>query len=255
MEEKGEFEPRPEVKPADQVPLPQKKANPTTGILCVVFALIALGLGGYIIYDKTLVKTPGGAKCIMAAEEKEKSGEKSAADLNVTGFSAITSLGSIYVSKTGDVYLNPYMESSKFSFANASGIGTKGTYTFKGEDFGTNFYADDNNETSFEAYKIDVSNIVAIGDAGSGNGNMQRSVLLIDASGNLNILSAMPKWSTTKNAFEYENIKGELQKNVEGYTNVASSYIVDEGSGMDTMLFLRDGSQKVLDHTLLEHLN
>ena len=49
MEEKGEFEQRPEVKPADQVPLPQKKANPITGILCVIFALVALGLGGWIL--------------------------------------------------------------------------------------------------------------------------------------------------------------------------------------------------------------
>lgn len=254
MEEKGEFEPRPEVKPADQVPLPQKKANPTTGILCVVFALVALGLGGFIIYDKMLVSA-GAPKCVTAETEvKEETGEKSAADLNVTGFSTVTSLGSIYVSKTGDVYLNPYMEGSEFSFANASEIGTKGTYMFKGEDFGTNFYTD-GNEISLEAYRIDVSNIVAIGDAGSGKGNTQRNILLIDASGNLNILSAMPRWSTTKNAFEYENIKGELQKNVEGYTNVAGSYIVDEGSGMNTMLFLRDGGQMILDHTLLEHLN
>lgn len=63
MDEKGEFEQRPEVKPASSVPLPKEKASPALKILCVVFALIALGLGGYIAYDK-LTTTQDVANCI-----------------------------------------------------------------------------------------------------------------------------------------------------------------------------------------------
>ena len=68
MEEKGEFEQRPEVKPADQVPLPQKKANPITGILCVIFALVALGLGGYLLYDKVFRAWGGAINCKITPE-------------------------------------------------------------------------------------------------------------------------------------------------------------------------------------------
>lgn len=53
MGEKGEFEQRPEVKPASSVPLPKEKASPAVKILCAIFALIALCACGYIVYDKT----------------------------------------------------------------------------------------------------------------------------------------------------------------------------------------------------------
>lgn len=73
MEEKGEFERRPEVKPAEQVPLPQKKASPVMGILCGLFAIVAVGLGSYIIYDKFI--EPTDTKCVTKTAE-----EASAAD-------------------------------------------------------------------------------------------------------------------------------------------------------------------------------
>ena len=68
MEEKGEFEERPEVKPAVQVPLPQRKASPVMGILCGLFALVAVGLGSYIIYDKFI--EPTDTKCITKTTEE-----------------------------------------------------------------------------------------------------------------------------------------------------------------------------------------
>ena len=68
MEEKGEFEERPEVKPAVQLPLPQRKASPVMGILCGLFALVAVGLGSYIIYDKFI--EPTDTKCITKTTEE-----------------------------------------------------------------------------------------------------------------------------------------------------------------------------------------
>ncbi len=68
MKEKGEFERRPEVKPAEQVPLPQKKASPVMGILCGLFAIVAVGLGGYIIYDKFI--EPTDTKCVTKTTEE-----------------------------------------------------------------------------------------------------------------------------------------------------------------------------------------
>lgn len=58
MEMKGEFEQRPEVRPADQIPLPKAKANPLPWILCVV---LALAVGGLIIWK--LTDAGGQAKC------------------------------------------------------------------------------------------------------------------------------------------------------------------------------------------------
>ena len=61
-------EERPEVKPAVQVPLPQRKASPVMGILCGLFALVAVGLGSYIIYDKFI--EPTDTKCITKTTEE-----------------------------------------------------------------------------------------------------------------------------------------------------------------------------------------
>ncbi|MDO4220183.1 MAG: hypothetical protein Q4D22_03065 [Candidatus Saccharibacteria bacterium] len=73
MEEKGEFEQRPEVKPADSIPLPKAKPSPVLKVLCVVFALIAIGACGYIVYDKVNSgkKDDGKPEILTPPEKKE----------------------------------------------------------------------------------------------------------------------------------------------------------------------------------------
>ena len=113
MEEKGEFERRPEVKPAEQVPLPQKKASPVMGILCGFFAIVAVGLGGYIIYDKFI--EPTDTKCVTKTTEEapvtdnfaetNKGAKKILQDVisELTTFS--TSFGRFRLEKTYDSYV------------------------------------------------------------------------------------------------------------------------------------------------------
>ena len=78
MEEKGEFEQRPEVRPADQIPLPKAKPSPALKILCTVFALIAFCACGYIVYDivfathKPVILTPPEKKELTEAEVDEE---------------------------------------------------------------------------------------------------------------------------------------------------------------------------------------
>ena len=69
MGEKGEFEQRPEVKPASSIPLPKEKASPAIKILCVIFALVALGLGGFIVYDKLVAKDGDVQECTEVADD------------------------------------------------------------------------------------------------------------------------------------------------------------------------------------------
>lgn len=71
MEEKGEFEARPEARPAESVALPRAKASPVTKILCFVFALIAVGLGAFILYDKVINPFIGKAHPCPVKFEKE----------------------------------------------------------------------------------------------------------------------------------------------------------------------------------------
>ena len=58
----GEFEQRPEVKPADEIPFSKPKASKTPWILCAILLIIVLGLGGFLLYDKVLSKKDDGNK-------------------------------------------------------------------------------------------------------------------------------------------------------------------------------------------------
>jgi len=71
MEQKGEFEQRPEVKPADQVPFSRPKASPLPWILCAVFAVAAVGMGVFLVLGGTK-KDEGKTNCVTTAENQEK---------------------------------------------------------------------------------------------------------------------------------------------------------------------------------------
>ena len=76
MEEKGEFEQRSEMKPAESMDLPKAKASPVAKSLCVFFALIAVGLGAFILYDKVINPTMGSTtKCDQSSKEADKTAE------------------------------------------------------------------------------------------------------------------------------------------------------------------------------------
>lgn len=69
MEQKGEFEQRPEIKPAAEVPLPKAKANPLPWIICVV---LLIALGGVVAWK---FLDQGGTKCETPATGEKASGD------------------------------------------------------------------------------------------------------------------------------------------------------------------------------------
>lgn len=76
MEQKGEFEQRPEVKPADQVPFSRPKASPLPWVLCAVFAVAAVGMGVFLAIGG-MKKDEGKTNCVTTAENQEKEGPQS----------------------------------------------------------------------------------------------------------------------------------------------------------------------------------
>lgn len=71
MEEKGEFEQRSEMRPADSVDLPKAKAGGGVKALCVFLALVAVGLGAFILYDKVIGPAIDGKEQKPAETKKE----------------------------------------------------------------------------------------------------------------------------------------------------------------------------------------
>lgn len=83
----GEFEQRPEVKPADEIPFSKPKASKTPWILCAILLMIVLGLGGFLLYDKVLSKKDDGDKggsSKTADKPEEKPEEKKLTDEDIT---------------------------------------------------------------------------------------------------------------------------------------------------------------------------
>lgn len=83
----GEFEQRPEAKPADEIPFSKPKASKTPWILCAILLIIVLGLGGFLLYDKVLSKKDDGDKggsSQTADKPEEKPEEKKLTDEDIT---------------------------------------------------------------------------------------------------------------------------------------------------------------------------
>lgn len=231
-------------------------------VVCVLLVVVVLGLTAFIVGLQFVAESEPMAntrntestKCISppAVPVEEKMQEIAP---NLTGFTTLTDLGYIYVSKTGEVYLAPgsgpqdYV--SKLDFVNGEELGVKGKYKIKGDDFGTHFYpSGDANEYELTAYKLNLSNIVAVGDAQSGNGNLNASVVFIDATGKISIVTVLPGINSQGQP-DWSKSKAVVHLNIPEYNNVAGTRIIDEGSGRDTILFKRDGGQEFLDSKYL----
>ena len=104
MEQKGEFEQRPEVKPADQVPFSKPKASPLPWILCAVLLLAAGGLLAWKLLDKGDNKL----QCETAIEKdkKQEEGESGNVGGNTGGDEDDDLLGAYEGYKAGNIFID-----------------------------------------------------------------------------------------------------------------------------------------------------
>lgn len=77
-EHRGEFEQRPEVRPADYRVPERRRNNPIVSVLCVIFALSTFGLGGYVVYTNLFGSKTTETQCVAEAIEEKPSKEKTA---------------------------------------------------------------------------------------------------------------------------------------------------------------------------------
>lgn len=260
MDEKGEFEQRPEVKPASSVPLPKEKASPALKILCVLFVLISLGLGGFIIYDKVMNDEGSAPQCAEVADDSEEAGNddggEAEAEGDITGFWKHTDAGVFFVTKKGDVYYEPaespiyFLGSHSFSlkFDNSYLPGIAGTYTVSDKDIdglevGTP--TESIRTRTFSGYKIDVEDIIAINEVGYGQQQVAFEFVLISKSGEAS-------WLTIKPGYGSNVAKAKLTKKLGGYENVVNAIVTSANDYTTTILILSDGSQVTLSHAVLE---
>ncbi len=255
MEEKGEFEQRPEMKPADQVPLPQKKANPTTGILCVVFALVALGLGGYLIYDKVIAKDDKTNCAVADKNDEKKENETNLLGDKDTSFIYSPSVygvfyGTYFVTNEGDVYLNTdstyadYDSSVKWTPTMAKEAGEKGNFELKAADIrGGEIDVDGADSYKINGFKLNLTNIRYLTEIMHGQQRVGVQTAFIDKDGNLSLLFA-------KDEGKYPRETLILKKNID--KNVVSVLPVYDDNGYNTMIFYRDGSSKLMDVSVFE---
>ena len=236
--------------PAAAAPVPaQKKGGSVAKILCVVFALVAVGLGIYLALDKTVLKdSVSGNKDAKQCVTEAKEGEIAKIADNPSGYIYSDEFyGRYYVTKEGDVYFVP---SEYFGYVDGGGVkwqiesndvAAKGTYTFKYSDF-DNYYnmAEGSEEGNFvvNGYKINVSNIQYIEEVGAGQQKTAVSLAMIDKDGNMSILNSSNVYSSNKVTFS-------ISKNIE--TNVAAAQLATGSDQVYTRVFYRDGSSKMID--------
>ena len=255
MEQKGEFEQRPEVKPADQVPFSRPKASPLPWILCVVLFLAAGGLLAWKLLDK------GGEnklQCETAIEKdkKQEEGESGNVGGNTGGDEDDDLLGAyegyragdIFIDNDGYAYYDPvlYINSYKMVVKNTdNALGEYGKYSLKGKIN----YAWMGDPEEVDGYKLPFENVAFAEEMVFGNGDISRYIIIIDKDQNVNAIaldSVDVDSRDQKNVtmtFEARKI-GEL-KNYKGAVAVQQ---FTRGDGWYNQVIFKDGSRKELDY-------
>ena len=260
MEPQGEFvaPAEPVATPAQPTELPKqaKKSGKLAKILCVLCALIACGLGGYICYDKFVVKNDLTKTDVVDCEDSVdgvKEGEtEDVADVKpkLEGFVSheSASYASYYVTSKGEVYFETNMiymggePAVEWHISNPSDIGEAGTFTLDMKELGDySPYMHEGSTLEVKGYKLDLENIVYAEEAGFGQNKSELTDVFVDADGNMSILTTKGAYTGTATA--------KLEKNV--LKNVAGIKVVDGGEQAYTLVFFRDGSQEHLSEKLL----
>ena len=235
----------------------EKPAESSSGrgglkIACVVLAIMTLGLGTYLILDKTVLKQDsdnGTKKCVTTSNEKTST-ENIGFVYDTSPIGTYVDYGKYIVTKDGNLYFEPNSEISwsesesteKTSYLVNDETGTKGKFTFEQDDIGYEVSGALDAPITIDGYKLNVSNVQSVMEVGHGQQKVGILLAIIDKDGNLSILK-------TKDEFG-ENVELVLEKNVE--KNVASVGTAYAWSYRYAVVYFRDGGSKKLDDKVFE---
>lgn len=235
----------------------EKPAESSSGcgglkIACVALAIMTLGLGTYLILDKTVLKQDsdnGTKKCVTTSNEKTAT-ENIGFVYDTSPIGTYVDYGKYIVTKDGNLYFEPNSEISwsesesaeKTSYLVNDETGTKGKFTFEQDDIGYEVSGALDTPITIDGYKLNVSNVQSVMEVGHGQQKVGILLAIIDKDGNLSILK-------TKDGFG-ENVELVLEKNVE--KNVASVGTAYAWSYRYAVVYFRDGGSKKLDDKLFE---
>ena len=248
-------------------PLEKKRGGHTAALLAILFAVVAVGAGGYIVYDKVIAPQEK-TNCQVASQETPKDDEKDQdAEISRIGFILRAAPGTFYVTKKGEVYLEPrtapyhmgddengvdyYFRSSDYDKTKLPGKFDKYTITANDIDgFSTVVDGKDVTELTFEGYKLDFENISSI-DGAFNFGQQSISgfnYAFIGADGSMGWIEFTPGYGSS-NALAKANVVKDT-----GYKNVANVVGNEAATGFlstarDARIVFKDGSQEKIDLT------
>ncbi len=261
----GEFEERPTIKEA--VPIPLQKQRPTGWIVAtIVFALAAICATGFIIVDKINSKKIDLGAARSATGSGLEGGLGEASDGARKGFYLRENIGNIYITKKGDVYLEPvenvievangkqYMRAKDYDQSKLPG--KYGTYTLTEEDIESSQINPNTGEEEavghdlkFDGYKLDVANIISVeGPLGFGQAWNGYNYAFIGFDGSVDWLHIDPKFQNEAGS----KAGAILTKKVGGYSDVVRVMrATKRGSGGSIMIVKKNGEQIWMSAELL----
>lgn len=267
MEQKGEFEQKPEIKPAEQVPLPKAKSSPLPWILCAIFALTTIGLGIFIAVNGVGGKTNSNAGSTSSEEKKgnknteypdcsdtdgdEKDcGAGNGEQSNAQGYMYYADFGTFYVTNKGDVYLSMKEGGIKapevggswdyyVNFEKGHEPGVYGEYTITEKD-GITIMSDN---LTIKGYKLDFKAPNAIKQLNMGNNWLGWNIAFSYEDGHVDWLFIAPDGFTAQNHTAW----AKITKNVGGYTDVASVEQDSDDSGWGIAIIRKSGKRELME--------
>lgn len=190
----------------------EKKGNNS---LIIVLALLLIGVGGYILYNKNISKntTNNEENNTKTTEVETKKETQQATQIINTkvGTFIINKDGSVYYRKTVDKYAG-----AEIVIDDNNSIGTHGNFEL--EDYVTGLNPDAESQESreihtFEGYKLDLQNINSAYEIMVGNGGSSEIIYFLSKDGKVNELSFHSNGTS---------ISINLKKDTSSYTDIVS---------------------------------
>ena len=249
--ERGEFEAGPvQTQPSVVV---KRKSNPAVLAMAIIFALISVGLGVWIVI---LLNNPKGSESKTSKNEtsQEQTVESGNGEASTPATPASARIGySVwghctvgYLTKGGEFYVSTADACDSMWKDQTPGInkadaatGQNGTFTLTygaGKDLAEYEVAGaTTDKITVNGLKVNDSNIVAVATAEIGQNWTGEKYVLVKEDGTIDML-LLDADATGK-------LNPKLVKNFGGFKNIASAVSVDNGDYVSTVLITRNGGQ------------
>ena len=248
----GEFQASGSLRPAEPVQLLRRRSNKPLIFCCILLAIIALGLGGYLVWDKFIAKHEVNTCATVAPVQASDTTKVSSGEtLEKASFVVSNAVGSLLITNQGDAY---FWQSQDLTKTLGKGYGMSfsdkflpGTVVVDQQTIAKEFGDNAASAANKSVYKLDLTGErSAVANTETADGFVNYNFVMANNEGKVDLLMLRP---SVKGNTKYSAACAMLYKKIDGYNNIVAVQQTETLEGSRTMLTDVNGNNALLDLT------